>query len=376
MKKAEVQAARQALRLKRLRLAMLSWAIAIGMAAGAWSLGLLHMNAFEFTFAVVVIASVMLFSEFVVRHGWNLQLKDPSLTLPLMLFSIAIALWVVSRTSDARGIMLMIFIMSMMFGMFQLNRRQYVTVAVVAVGGYLLIFLSELWTGSCERCVDIGLLELLVFSLVIFWMAYIGSYVSQLRRKLNERNDDLQALNDRLTFLAGHDDLTGLPNRRRILDSLERVGRRARDNNQNFCLAMLDLDHFKHVNDSFGHAAGDEVLVEFAHRANQVLRGEDTVSRIDPSIDDMGRFGGEEFLAILQDTDLDGAQQATERLREAIRSEPFVTRAGPVQCTVSIGLARYRPPEPLRNTLARADQALYRAKKAGRDRVMTESGAP
>ncbi len=370
------QAAHQALRLKRLRLAMLSWTIAIFMAACAWSLGLLHMNALEFASAVVVISIVMLFSDHAVRRGWNLRFKDPSLTLPLILFSIAIALWVVSRTTDARGIMLMIFIMSMMFGMFHLDRRQYIMVALVAVGGYLLIFLTEWWTGACERCIDLGLLELAVFGIVMFWMAYIGSYVSQLRRKLNERNADLLALNERLTFLAGHDHLTGLPNRRRILDSVEQAGRRARDSKQAFCLAMLDLDRFKQVNDTLGHAAGDEVLVEFARRTNRVLRGEDTVSRVDPTMDDMGRFGGEEFLAILQDTDLDGAYQAAERLREAIRSQPFETHAGPVSCTVSIGLARYRPPEPLRNTLARADQALYRAKKAGRDRVVAESVEP
>jgi diguanylate cyclase len=372
MDRSQKLAAHQELRLKRLRLAMLSWIIAIVMAACAWGLGLLYMKAWEFATAVLVITSVMLLSEYAVRRGWNLQFKDPSLTLPLILFSVGIALWVVSRTGDARGIMLMIFIMSMMFGMFHLDRRQYTAVAVVAVGGYLVIFLAEWWTGTCERCFNIGLLELAVFGLVMFWMAYIGSYVSQLRRKLNERNADLQTLNERLTFLAGHDDLTGLPNRRRILDSVQQAGRRARDSNHAFCLAMLDLDRFKKINDSLGHAAGDEVLVEFARRANRELRGEDTLSRVDPSMDDMGRFGGEEFLAILQDTDLEGAHRAAERLRKAINSEPFVTHVGPVNCTVSIGLARYRPPEPLRNTLTRADQALYRAKKAGRDRVMVE----
>ncbi len=366
----------QNLRLRRLRLAMLSWAVAIFMAACAWSLGLLHMSAVEFTVTIMVIAIVMLLSDYAVRRGWNLRFKDPSLTLPLILFSVVVALWVVSRTTDARGIMLMIFIMSMMFGMFHLNRLQYTVVAVFAVGGYLVLFVTEWWTGTCERCIDLGLLELAVFALVMFWMAYIGSYVSRLRRKLNERYADLQTLNERLTFMAGHDELTGLPNRRRILDSVEQAGRRARDSKHAFCLAMLDLDRFKQVNDRLGHAAGDEVLVEFARRANQVLRGEDTVSRVDPAMDDMGRFGGEEFLAILQDTDLEGARHAAERLRKAIRSEPFETHAGPVNCTVSIGVARYRPPEPLRTTLARADQALYRAKTAGRDRVMAESAEP
>jgi diguanylate cyclase len=371
--RAEKLAARQALRLKRLRLAMLSWLIAILMASYAWWLGLLEMSLLELIGSIIVIAAAMLFSDLAVRRNWNLGMRDPSLTMPLILFSVLIALWVVSRAPEARGIMLMLFIMSMMFGMFRLDRRQYALVAGVAVSGYLVIFLAELLSGNCNRCADIGALQLGVFAAVMFWMAYIGSYVSRLRRALNERNDALEALNTKLSFLAGHDDLTGLPNRRRMLDSLEQAGEQARKSSQVFCLAMLDLDRFKQVNDNLGHAAGDEVLVEFARRANQVLRGEDTVTRIDESMGDMGRFGGEEFLAILHQTDLNGARQAGERLRLATCEEPFLTGAGEVNCTVSVGIASYRPPEPLRATLARADRALYHAKETGRDRVVLET---
>jgi diguanylate cyclase len=370
----EKQATRQALRLKRLRLAMLSWLIAILMATYAWSLGLLAISFFELIAAIILIAVVMVFADVAIRRDWNLGLKDPSLTLPLILFSILIALWVVSRTSEARGIMLMLFIMSMMFGMFHLNRGQYILVAAVAVGGYGLIFLIELLSGHCDRCTDIGVLQVGVFAAVMFWMAYIGSYVNQLRKTLNDRNEALESLNQKLSYLANHDDLTGLPNRRSILDALESAGRLARESDSNFSLAMLDLDQFKQVNDQFGHAVGDQVLIQFADRARKVLRGDDTLSRIDPALDAMGRFGGEEFIAILDQTDLEGARRVGERLRKVISEKPFDTDAGPVQCTVSVGIAHYQPSEPLRVTLARADKALYQAKSDGRDRVVVANG--
>ncbi len=373
MKIAKHRAASQRLRLRRLRLAMLTWAIAILIVLAAWTLELLEITLVELTVIVAVVILANGLFDFAIRYDWNLRLKDPSLTLPQMLLSVLIALWVVSHTVDARGIMLMLFIMSMMFGMFRLNGRQYTMIAAIAVGGYLTIFLSEVMSGACERCTDLGLLKLGVFAVVMFWMAYVGSYVSRLRQTLNERNQSLESLNQKLSFLAGHDDLTGLPNRRQILDRLEKTGERSRRRDQDFCVAMLDLDNFKQVNDRLGHAAGDEVLVEFARRASQVLRGEDTVARIDDSMRDMGRFGGEEFLALLGDTDLEGGRMAGDRLRQATEARPFPTRLGPVQCTVSIGIARYRAPEPLRATLSRADQALYLAKQTGRNRVVTEA---
>jgi diguanylate cyclase (GGDEF)-like protein len=125
---------------------------------------------------------------------------------------------------------------------------------------------------------------------------------------------------------------------------------------------MLDIDRFKHVNDSFGHAAGDEVLRRSVDIAQKELR----------AIDFMGRFGGEEFLLVLTQTGLDGARECVERVRNQTARTGFNLSGSDRNMTVSIGVAQYRPGESIRETLERADAALYRAKAGGRNRIECE----
>ncbi len=354
-------------------MATLSWLVAILLGIYAWSLGFLDMRHWEVAAISGLIMMVTLLMDFAMRRGWNLRFRDPSLTLPQVLFAIFIALLVVSRTTEARGVMLMLFMMAMMFGLFQLGRREFALVAAVAILGFGGLYLFEIVSGRSERGDELRLLELGGFSIIMGWMAYIGGYVSRLRKNLSARNTELHELNDKLHFLAGHDELTGLPNRRRMMDRLEQAQISAESQAAPFCILMLDLDRFKRVNDRHGHAVGDQVLVEFARRTQQALRGHDTIARVDDSIADMGRFGGEEFLAIVHDSDIEGARLAAERLRQSVAGQPFETNAGPIDCTVSVGVAQHHPPEPLRITLLRADQALYQAKATGRNRSVVET---
>jgi len=133
-------------------------------------------------------------------------------------------------------------------------------------------------------------------------------------------------------------------------------------------VGILDLDHFKRINDEHGHGVGDEVLRQFAERMRSQLRRMDVIGRgeVDSTF---GRYGGEEFLLLLPYAEIDSAVACIERLRAALHAQPFATSAGALPVTFTAGVAQHRPDESLDAVLKRADDALYRAKDAGRDRV-------
>jgi two-component system cell cycle response regulator len=161
-----------------------------------------------------------------------------------------------------------------------------------------------------------------------------------------------------LAELSVTDELTSLPNRRRFSQKLAEEVRRSERTGHIFALLMADLDRFKRVNDEHGHQVGDRVLQRCAASLRRCLRGTDFIAR----------YGGEEFCALLLDTSLEGAKDAAERLRTAVEAGP-----DPVP-TVSIGAALWEPGLEPEELLRRADQALYAAKEAGRNRVVAFAG--
>ncbi len=166
-----------------------------------------------------------------------------------------------------------------------------------------------------------------------------------------------------LDRLARTDALTGLPNRRGFFERFAEEVHRARRHADQLSLVIVDIDHFKRVNDAHGHQAGDEALREVAHRLHAVIRRDEVVARI----------GGEEFAWLLPRADLDLARAAAERARASVSDPPL---PGIGVLTVSAGVARLRPGDDVESLLRRADDALYRAKDAGRDRVEDETPAP
>ena len=159
-------------------------------------------------------------------------------------------------------------------------------------------------------------------------------------------------------LLALTDGLTGLYNRRHATKRLEEEIARARRNNKGLCVAMCDVDHFKAINDEFGHGAGDRVLQQIATSLTEYVRRNDIVSR----------WGGEEFLVIFSEIKLTAARIVAERLRGRLANTPQV-EGGPEQISVSIGLSMLRPGVDADKLIEQADQALYRAKARGRNRV-------
>jgi diguanylate cyclase (GGDEF)-like protein len=190
----------------------------------------------------------------------------------------------------------------------------------------------------------------------------------QLRRgqaELEAANEALREQNHLLEALSVTDALTGLYNRNKLETVLEDQYARFRRNRRPFCVLMLDIDNFKSINDTYGHAAGDEVLVNLAKVLVQSVRG----------IDSVARYGGEEFVVVLIETDAEAALDVAERVRLLVQTPRYGEATGQlVSVPASIGVACCRAEDTgPADVLARADQALYEAKDAGRNRVQRAS---
>lgn len=180
-------------------------------------------------------------------------------------------------------------------------------------------------------------------------------------RRILDLQAALVAAREALRIQAMHDSLTGLLNRGSVLDNLNQELSRAGRESGAIAVLMTDLDHFKKINDTRGHQAGDVVLRETALRMKSAIRAYDSV----------GRYGGEEFLIVLPGCDGEGAMRQAERIREAVAGEGFGWQGGHFRATCSIGVSwrMSAAPNDAGELIREADVALYRAKAAGRNRV-------
>ena len=162
-----------------------------------------------------------------------------------------------------------------------------------------------------------------------------------------------------LARMATTDSLTGLFNRRHMIELAEKILARHHRRPSNLTLMLMDIDHFKQVNDLYGHDTGDRVLEAVSQSLQCSMREQDFI----------GRWGGEEFLSILPDTDFSQATDSAERIRKAVQALEIYSNGKKVSVTLSIGVTQYRAEEVLSDAIARADYALYEGKSSGRNRV-------
>jgi diguanylate cyclase (GGDEF)-like protein len=167
----------------------------------------------------------------------------------------------------------------------------------------------------------------------------------------------------RLLVQSMTDPLTGLLNRRSFLDLSGKEQTRARRHGNAFSVLMLDIDHFKKINDTYGHPVGDLAIKALADVCSKALRPHDILAR----------YGGEEFVLTLPHTPADGARAVAERMREAVEKVEVPSEQGTVRFTVSIGVSTYVDGEPFDHIVERADKALYASKQGGRNRVTVDS---
>lgn len=164
---------------------------------------------------------------------------------------------------------------------------------------------------------------------------------------------------DAVTSLLRIDPLTGVLNRRGLAESFEREAARCDRRGAGLCLAVFDIDDFKQINDGYGHQTGDKVLVHLVQNARRSLRPQDVLARL----------GGDEFVILLPDTSLEAAGAILARLHKAVTAKPLAARNRRVTVSLSAGVALRDPTEPFDSILARADRALYQAKRTGKNRT-------
>ena len=181
--------------------------------------------------------------------------------------------------------------------------------------------------------------------------------------KLRDEIKERERIESVLQQSALTDYLTGLPNRRAMIQLLDKEAARYQRSEHPFSLVLLDIDNFKDINDAYGHDGGDEILVAVAEHMASWMREKDVLAR----------WGGEEFLILLSDTNVESAAEQAERLRTAIEGQDFPVQSRVTHLTVSLGVAGYKEEDKIDNCIKAADIALYQAKSGGRNQVVTHS---
>jgi diguanylate cyclase (GGDEF)-like protein len=294
------------------------------------------------------------------RSGLNRRFADPGLTWAQMVVSGVIVSYGAYHGPDARAAFMLMYLLAFQFGVFALSSRGLVWLALFLFGCYAAVAGLSLALRPDITYAKREAFRLVAFALVLGWFTLVGAYIGRLRDRLRSSLSDLKEALVRAEALASRDPLTGCYNRRTMLELLAVEAQRAQRGTP-LTLCMADLDHFKSVNDTHGHAAGDEVIKGFAEEVRATVRPTDALAR----------WGGEEFLIGFSQTTLEAATPVAERLRTSLALRSFTGLPTDFRITGSFGIAEHHAGDSIDQTLARADAALYEAKRAGRNRVCT-----
>ena len=304
-------------------------------------------------FSGVIVSNISIYV--MIRTGFNKRFKDPSLTLLQMIIATFWVMVVVYYADTVRSAVLLLYLVVFVFGLFKLSVREFLLLSGFAVVNYAMVIflLYKINPESINPRIDV--LNIVILGTVLPWFSMVGGYITKLRRKVAKALSTIEQL-------AIIDDLTQVFNRRqmyKILNDQKALGDRGI---HPFSICIFDLDHFKRVNDTFGHSAGDIVLKTVAQEAQKNLR----------NIDHIARYGGEEFIIILTNLEIDGALTCAERIRQVTKELVFDNMPEDFRITISVGVTEYQTSEFIQDAINRADTALYRAKANGRDRVEYE----
>ena len=304
----------------------------------------------------------LLFITFIIRSGINRNFPDPSMTMVQMFWCSVYILTLIYLLNDWRSIALMPYFAILSFGYFKLDFKEFLAVTVFCVFGYFFVIIYIYINEPLRIHFDKELVQLLGFAMTCMVMVYTGSAVNKLRVGFRERNEQLAEALRLNTRLATTDDLTGLYTRRYLMDMLSNQKALSERDDSDFVILFADLDHFKHINDSFGHYIGDIVLKNFADIIRMSIR----------EIDYASRFGGEEFVVLLVNSDIEKSKKVAERIRYGLEHFNFSDVAPGLHVTVSIGMASYKQYKSIQETLMTADNRMYKAKDQGRNRIVFE----
>lgn len=351
---------------RRTRLTLTASAVYVFSLLAQWNAALAGRALPQPAFALVclIVLGNVVFYAVARSKLWD-KFGDQAMTMAQMVFAL-VALSIAYRINPIiRGVLLMIVPLILVFGVFTLSPRrcrQLGWIAIALIGTAMVVGVLQDSTHF-----PLGLeAESFLFAVVTFsTIAILAAQLSALRIAQYQQRRELNQAMVRLNELATKDPLTGLSNRRHVHDWMASEVARGRRTGLPLSLAILDLDHFKNVNDSLGHSAGDEVLQIFAREARQVLRDTDMLAR----------WGGEEFLVALPEMSADGARNTLERLRHHMSQDTVWGACPKGKVTFSAGFAVILPPMELAQALATADANLYAAKLRGRDQIAHDSSS-
>jgi len=290
-----------------------------------------------------------------IRSGWSLRFRDPSLTSQQIAFALIAAALGYAQAGPLRGAVFPVLTLILMFGMFQLRARSAYALSLLALllFGLTMAYMAGRRPAVYPPAVEIG--HFLMLACMLPAVAMLTARLSRIRRRLSEQREELARALAQLQAIATRDELTGLPNRRQMQALMDQELLRSLRHHHDFCIALVDLDHFKQINDTFSHAVGDDVLRAVA----DLLRGVPGHA---------GRQGGEEFILILR-TGLGEAVRVCESLRRAVEAYAWANVAPGLSVTTSVGVTEVGPGDDAGTAVGRADALLYVAKNAGRNRV-------
>lgn len=349
---------KQRLRITRSLMSTLVFVISVGLIVYGSIIGLLQSHEGAVLAAGIAVSCSGFYLA--LRTGWSLRFSDPSLTLPQMIAALTWCCGAYAITLEGHGGILMLFALVLVFGLFNMNVRRArlsTLYAVVAMG------LTMAYKCVIDPVHYPFKIELMYFVFVVTVMPMISLLASDLhamRSRLKAQKADLEAAVVRIQELATRDELTGLYNRRQITQVLSEHAARSHRGAVKFWVSVLDLDHFKQINDTWGHGVGDEVLCSFAQLAAGVLRETDVI----------GRWGGEEFLVVMLGVPPLDPQLGLERLRVTLLDAQVSRSVPTLRVTFSAGLAAYGEHGAVHQAIERADKALYQAKAQGRNQTV------
>lgn len=262
----------------------------------------------------------------------------------------------------------------LVFGIFSLNLRQLISLAIIPLLGYAVFIIRDYLDGQLVLSVQVSILHWVVTAIVFGFCAALGGYLSNLREKIQGNRNyllrqkeelqvtyrELESVFRQMSEKAVRDELTGLYNRHQFSETLHALISVAQASASPLGLILIDIDHFKPLNDTHGHLVGDEVLKYFSSIPENCLRDSDF----------MARFGGEEFVILLPDTDADKVIQMAEKIRVFIEKKDFAFIKQGLKITISLGATLYHLRETPEQLMMRADQTLYAAKDAGRNKLI------
>jgi len=357
--------AKQRLRLRRMKMASVSYAMWSVLAVFGYLTGNMDISREVLLVILGGVGLTNLYFYSMIRSGLNRRLAEPSMTVPQLVIAFLWAMVLMLSSTELRGAMMMVYVITLLFGIFGLTRKGFFGMTAFALMGYFAVVYAGFSFFPDRFDVSREVIMAVILSASLVWCAWFGSYVATLKETLRQSNTELREAVSSASRMATRDHLTQSFNRRYMMECLSREKSRADKSGSTFSVCIFDLDHFKELNDRYGHLVGDEVLSAFAYLARQELRATDVID-LDSEGRCFGRFGGEEFMCLLPSTAEEGARKCAERLRVATAEKEF---RGGARITLSAGVAEYVAGESVADTLQRADEALYFAKQSGRDRV-------